>query len=102
MAVGAAYLSKAKTALRVKNPSAEITQEITDNIETCRADLISLGVLSSVANDETNYGILGAVKSYLRWQMAPTPEEGAANQENYMTMRDELRRKAAYIEAVEA
>ena len=42
MAVGTAYLSKIKRAVRLMNPSADIVQELTDTVS--RADLIRLGI----------------------------------------------------------
>jgi hypothetical protein len=96
MAVSPEYYSKLQRAVRVKNASADATAELIDLIEEARADLISLGVLSTKANDETDSLILGAVRCFVRWKMAPDPNEAAANRDDYMTMRDELRRKVAY------
>jgi hypothetical protein len=96
MAVSPAYLAKMQRAVRVKTATADVTAELTDLIEEARSDLISLGVLSTKANDETDSLILGAVRCFVRWKMAPDAVEAEANREDYMLMRDELRGKVAY------
>lgn len=97
MAVATAYLTKMTTALRIKTPSDAVKAEVTDNIEEARRDMERLGVLSSITTDETKEDIRSAIKSYLRWKLAQTPEDAAANQGDYMLQRDELRRHREYI-----
>lgn len=97
MAVSAGYLAKLQRAVRLKTLTADASAELTDLIEECRADLISLGVLSTKATDETDSLMLGAVRCFVRWKMAQTPEDAAADMDAYMTMRDELRHKREYI-----
>jgi hypothetical protein len=96
MAVSSGYLAKMQRAARIKTATADVTAELTDLVEECRADLVGLGVLTTKANDETDSLILGAVRCFVRWKMAPDAEEAAANRDDYMTMRDELRRRGEY------
>jgi hypothetical protein len=96
MAVSSGYLAKMQRAVRIKTATADFTAELIDLIEECRADLQSLGVLATKTNNEADGLILGAVRCFVRWKMAPDAVEAEANREDYMTMRDELRRKVAY------
>ncbi len=98
MAVSSGYLAKMQRAVRIKTASADVTAELTDLVEEARADLISLGVLATKANNEADSLILGAVRCFVRWKMAPDPVEAAANREDYTTLKDELRRKVAYTD----
>lgn len=98
MAVSAGYLAKFRTAARLK--STAFDAELTDYIEEARRDMESLGVLVSKTTDEDDELIRGAIRCYVRWKYAATPEDAAADRENYNDMRDELRHKAPYIEAV--
>lgn len=96
MAVGVAYLAKIKRAVRLTSTAAEITQELTDTVEECRADLIRIGVSSTRANDETDFHILDAVKRYARWRFAMDPAESVRCADEYREKADELRRSAGY------
>ncbi len=96
MAVTEGYLVKARRAAR-RNGSSDVDAELTDIIEECRQDLISLGVLESKANDETDSLILGAVRCYIRWKFGLSNEDAAANKQDYLDLRDELRHKTDYI-----
>ncbi|MDD4280357.1 MAG: hypothetical protein PHX74_11570 [Candidatus Sumerlaeales bacterium] len=96
MAVGVAYLAKIKRAVRLTSTAAEITQELTDTVEECRADLIRLGISNTVVNDETDIHILDAVKRYARWRFAMEPGESAQCAEEYKEKADELRRSTGY------
>ena len=100
MAVGVDYLAKLRRAVRLKTATADSTAELTDLIEECRADLIRIGILPDKASDETDPLILGAVRCFVRWKWAQTPEDETGNMRDYMLMRDELRRTGAYTEAV--
>ena len=88
--------------MRIKTATADSTAELTDLIEEARRDMESLGVLVAKTTDETDALILGAIRCFVRWKMAQTPEDAAADHDNYMTSRDELRHKSAYTEAVTA
>jgi len=99
MAVTSAYLAKLLRAVRIKTATNDATAEITDLVNECRADLQSLGVLESKANDETDSLVLGAVRCFIRWKLAPDDKEAAYNRDDYMVLRDELRRKEAYTVA---
>lgn len=95
MAVSEDYLLKIIRAVRV-NRSDEIEAELIDIIEECRLDLISLGVATEFANDETDAVILGAVRSFARWKFGLGSDESAKNKDDYMLQRDELRRRDYY------
>ena len=99
MTVSAAYLTKIRRAVR-RNTSTEVDAELTDIIEECRLDLQSLGVLKTKAEDETDSLILGAVRCFARWKFGLSNEDMAANREDYMQLRDELRRKVSYCISV--
>lgn len=99
MAVSAAYLTKIRRAVR-RNTGTDVDAELTDIIEECRLDLISIGVISTKANDETDSLILGAVRCFARWKFGLSNEDAAGNREDYMQLRDELRRKRDYIGVV--
>lgn len=94
------FLAKIRRAVR-RNTSTDVDAELTDIIAECRADLISLGVTSAKANSETDSLIIGAVRCFARWKFGLSNEDAAANREDYMMLRDELRRRAAYTEEAE-
>lgn len=96
MAVSAGYLTKIRRAVR-RVTSVDVDAELTDIIEECRLDLQSLGVISSKTSDETDSLILGAVRSFARWKFGLASEDAAANREDYMMQRDELRRRRDYL-----
>lgn len=95
MAVSDTYLAKLRRAVR-RGQNTEVDAELTDIIEECRQDLASLGVLESKANDEADPLILGAVRCFVRWKFGISNEDAAANREDYMQLRDEIRKKVAY------
>lgn len=97
MAVSCDYLAKVRRAVR-RNQSTDVDAELTDIIEECRRDLILLGVRESKANDETDSLILGAVRCFARWKFGLSNEDADKNREDYMQLRDELRRRVEYIE----
>jgi hypothetical protein len=95
MAVSSDYLSKLRRAVR-RNQNDEIDAEITDLIEECRLDLICLGVKEEKAIDEEDSLILGAVRCFVRWKFGLSNDESLKNREDYMQLRDELRKKVGY------
>lgn len=95
MAVSAGYLAKLRRALRI-GTGTDIDAEITDLVEECRRDLILLGVLEDKANDEADSIILGAVRGFVRWRFGLNNPDAARMMEEYMMMRDELRRRDEY------
>ena len=99
MAVSAAYLAKIRRAVR-RNTDTDVDAELTDIIEEYRLDLHQLGVLESKATDETDSLILGAVRCFARWKFGLSNEDAEANREDYMMLRDELRRRTDYITEV--
>lgn len=101
MAVQAAYLEKIRRAVR-RNTSTDVDEELTDIIEECRLDLRQLGVLQTKAEDETDGLILGAVRCFARWKFGLSNEDAEANRDDYMMLRDELRRRVDYTTEPEA
>ena len=95
MAVSENYLVKIRRAVR-RGQHNEVDAELTDIIEECRADLVSVGVLESKANDEADPLILGAIRCFARWKFGISNEEAAINREDYMILKDELRKKVGY------
>lgn len=100
MAVSADYLAKIRRAVR-RNQSDDVDAELRDIIQECRQDLIQLGVLESKVNDESDSLILGAVRCFARWKFGLSNEDAEKNREDYMQLRDELRRRVDYTEEVE-
>jgi len=96
MAVTSSYLAKIKRAVRITSAASEITQELTDTVEECRADLTRLGLSDTVVNDETDVHILDAVKRYARWRFAMDASEALRCQAEYHEKADELRKSAGY------
>ena len=95
MAVSAEYLDKARRAVR-RGKDEDVDAELTDIIEECRRDLATLGATEAKVNDEADPLILGAVRCFVRWKFGINNEDAAANREDYMQLRDEIRKKVAY------
>lgn len=95
MAVSEAYLQKMRNAVRI-GPNAETDRELADLVDECRHDLILLDVLAEKASDETDSVILGAVRSFVRWKFGLNNPEADRLREEYMILRDELRRRGEY------
>ena len=95
MAVSEEYLAKIRRGVRV-GQSVDIDEELTDIIEECRRDLTLIGVDTSFATDESDPVILGAVRSFARWKFGLSGTDAELNKNDYMVMRDELRRRAEY------
>lgn len=95
MAVSAEYLDKARRAVR-RGKDEDVDAELTDIIEECRRDLATLEVTEAKVNDEADPLILGAVRCFVRWKFGINNEDAAANREDYMQLRDEIRKKVAY------
>lgn len=95
MAVSDEYLAKLRRAVR-RNANEEVDAELKDIIEECRRDLTGLGVLESKVNDEADPLILGAVRCFVRWKFGLDNDDAAANREDYMQLRDEIRKRVAY------
>jgi hypothetical protein len=96
MAVTAGYLAKLRRSVR-RNTSVDVDAELTDIIEECRLDLQALGVLQIKTDDETDSLILGAVRCFVRWKFGLSNEDAELNRDDYMLMRDEIRRRRDYI-----
>ena len=91
--VSGGYLQKIRVAIRRYSAmSADLTIELQDVIEECRADLIRLGIPEATAADETNVQILDAVKRYARWYYEPEADVQAQLWDTYRLKADELRR----------
>lgn len=96
MSVSKEYLAKVRRSVR-RGENPDVDAELTDLIEECRADLHALGVRLDKVNDETDSLILGAVRCFVRWKFGLENPDAAANREDYMVMRDELRWRCNYV-----
>lgn len=92
MSVSAAYLAKIKFAVRTVSTDQNVEQELTDIIEECRADMINKGVSADVARDETNYSVLGCVRSFARARFSVDANDISVNMADYRLQVDELRK----------
>ena len=99
MAVSDGYLAKMRRAARRSGANAAVDEEITDLIEECRLDLQQLGVLKAKTDDEMDSLVLGAVRCFVRWKFGVNNPEAARMQEEYMNLRDEMRRRGDYCTA---
>lgn len=97
MAVSNEYLAKVRRSVRCADNS-ELNAEITDIIEECRLDLQQVGVLKAKTDDETDVLILGAIRCFVRWKFGLNNPNATPNREDYMQMRDELRKRSNYTE----
>lgn len=95
MAVSEEYLAKMRRAVR-RNPNDQVDAELRDLVEECRQDLATLGVAKEKVNDEADPLILGAVRCFVRWKFGLNSQDAAGNRDDYMTLRDELRKKVGY------
>lgn len=99
MAVSAEYLAKVRRAVR-RAADPDIDEELTDIVEECRADLRALGVLQGKTEDETDSLILGAVRCFVRWKFGLENPDAELNRNDYMQLRDELRRRRGYCDSL--
>lgn len=61
-------LERAKLALRISHDL--LNAELTEAIETARAEMVRAGVSEEVAQDDTNNLTAQAILTYIRWQYA--------------------------------
>lgn len=94
--IAESFLAKIRRSVR-RNTSTDVDAELTDIIAECREDLISIGVVADKANSETDSLILGAVRCFARWKFGLSNEDADKNRDDYLMLRDELRRKRDYI-----
>ena len=99
MAVSENYLKKIRISVR-RSASDVVDSEITDIIEECRADLQSVGVSKDKTDDESDPLILGAVRCFTRWKFGLNNVDAAVNRDDYMQLRDELRKRRGYCISV--
>jgi len=92
MSVSETYLAKIKFAVRTVSTDQNVEQELTDLIEECRADMINKGVSADVARDETNYSVLGCVRSFARARFSVDANDISVNMADYRLQVDELRK----------
>ncbi len=90
--VSAEYLEKIKFAVRTVSTDDNVLQEIIDIIEECRADMVNKGVAAAVACDETNYSVLGCVRSFARSRFGIDANDIQLNMQDYRLQVDELRK----------
>jgi hypothetical protein len=94
--IAESFLAKIRRSVR-RNTSTDVDAELTDIIAECREDLLSIGIVADKANSETDSLILGAVRCFARWKFGLSNEDADKNRDDYMQLRDELRRKGDYI-----
>lgn len=90
--VSSEYINKIKFAVRTVSTDYNVQQEITDIIEECRADMVNKGVAAAVARDESNYCVLGCVRSFARSRFGIDAADIQANMADYRLQVDELRK----------
>lgn len=88
--VSSDYLAKIRFAVR-RNENTLMDSELTDIILQCRADLIRVGVGSTIAENETNQLVLGCVRAFARWQTGGGGSDPELSHQDYLTMADDLR-----------
>jgi hypothetical protein len=89
------YLSKMRRALRIEQSDA-VDEEITDLIIECRRDLSALGVRKSAVCDESDYLVLGVIRCFVRWRFGLLNPDADRMRDEYMMLRDEIRRRGDY------
>lgn len=94
MSVSSEYLEKIKFAVRTVSTDNNVVQEIEDIIEECRADMINKGVDEDIAEDESNYSVLGCVRSFARSRFGIDEKDIQLNMQDYRLQVDELRKVA--------
>lgn len=94
MSVSTEYLNKIKFAVRTVSTDSNVVQEIEDIIEECRADMINKGVDEDIAGDESNYAVLGCVRSFARSRFGIDANDIQLNMADYRLQVDELRKVA--------
>lgn len=95
MPVSPEYLNKIRRAVR-RSPDEDTDAELCDLVEECRRDLAAVGVMQEKTEDEMDALILGAVRCFARWKFGLNNTDAAANREDYMQLRDELRKRVGY------
>lgn len=90
------YLEKIRRAVR-RSRNEETDAELLEIIAECRMDLQQLGVRKEKTEDESDPLILGAVRCFARWKFGLSNDDAAANRDDYMMLRDELRRRGDYV-----
>ncbi len=94
MSVSRVYLEKIKFAVRTVSTDGNVEQEIMDVIEECRADMINKGVDNEMAYDESNYSVLGCIRSFARARFGIDANDIKTNMADYRLQVDELRKVA--------
>ncbi|MBQ9643477.1 MAG: hypothetical protein IJV26_05490 [Lachnospiraceae bacterium] len=94
------YLAKIRIAVR-RSANEKTDAELKDIILQCRADLIRMGVKSTIANSEDNALVLGCQRAFARWQFGINGDEAERNREDYRTMANDLRKSQSVIEEAE-
>lgn len=89
------YLGKVRRSVR-RTPNPDLDEELIDLIEECRQDLQAVGVCKEKTQDETDRTILGAVRCFVRWRFSLGSNESQFNREDYMLLRDELRKRSCF------
>lgn len=96
MEITETYVDDMIRAVR-RSKSDAIVPEICDLICEARADLISAGVSEEKANNENDPLIKGAIRCFVRWKFGLASEETEPNRRDYIELKDNIRRNAAYM-----
>ena len=89
------YLTKIRRAVR-HSADTDVDAELKDIIVEGRLDLKAVGVDESHVCDEADALILGAIRCFARWKFGVSNTDAALNREDYMQLRDELRKRVGY------
>lgn len=95
MAVSSAFLNSMRMAVR-RSSTTDLDAELTDIIEECRLDMVARGIITTMAQSESDERIKGAVRCYCRWKSSFSGDDSAANKEDYTELVDEMRRNEGY------
>lgn len=87
-----AILDDVKIALRIAHNG--IDTELTANIAEARAEMIRSGINGTVANDDTNPLIVGAIKTYCKMVNANTDTDADRYDRSWKYQLDCLRKSA--------
>lgn len=98
MSVSVEYLAAMRRAVRRSVGNEDVDAELVELVEEARADLIAVGVAKNKAESEDDPLIKGAVRCFVRWKFGLANEDAHANAEDYVGMKDMLRKTTGYME----
>jgi len=89
-----AFLDDVKTALRITHN--KLNSDLTNKIAAARAELIRIGVDSTVAASESDPLVVEAVKTYCQYQYTDDEKAKDGYWDSWVTQADALRKSAGY------